>query len=168
MKTERTISVHDAQSSLAFSPDGRTLQFGGDKAIFVINVLTGAIERRLAGHAQPTVGVAFAGRDTLISASRDRTLRIWDWPGGLPLLTLDTGTRQPGSLAVSQDGRYAACMVDRGGIVVWDLAYYHRHVAANAAWNLGRLEERMPAQAEQSLIDDLRRAVPAMGNTQPP
>jgi WD40 repeat protein/serine/threonine protein kinase len=152
---EVLVPIQDPQTALAFSPDGRSLLIGGERSIAIVDARTGHVERMLSGAAQAMVGLVFCGKDTLISASRDRTLRLWDWPSALPLITLDAGPRQPGTLAAAPDGRWAATMGERGGIVTWDLSYYRRHIAGNAPYCLGRLEPRMDPQVEERLIKDL-------------
>ncbi len=166
-KPERTVAIHDAQSSLVFSLDGKKLIAGLDKSIAVIDAATGQVDRRLLGHTQPTDGLVFADDRTLVSASRDRTIRLWNWPGGVPLATLELGSRQPASLAASPNGRWAACMVERSGVVVWDLSYYNRHVAGNAEWNLGRLLEGPPTEKTRRLFNDLRGRVPPADDRPP-
>jgi WD40 repeat protein len=161
---EMVVFVEDAQASLAFAPDGERLLVGGDKRIQVLNARTGAIERELVGQAQGELGLAFVGRHLLVSVNRDRTIRLWEWPSGLLLLSLESpGTRQPGGLAVSSDGRWAACMVDRGGVVAWELPYYRRHVAGNAGWCLRGLDPHMGESAREGLIEDLERAAKTTG-----
>ena len=53
---------------------------GGDKTVFVWDVGSGRVLRRLVGHDQRVNAVAYAGTDcsVLISASYDKTVRCWD------------------------------------------------------------------------------------------
>jgi WD40 repeat protein len=155
---ELKIAVPEPQTALAFSPDGRHLLLGGERTIYVADALTGDIERRLTGQAQTVTGLAFAGPGLLVSTSRDRSIRLWEWPSASPLLVIDVGERQPIGLALSPDGRWAACMTMYSGVVVWDLAYYNQHVAGNAGWNLGRVEGASP-QAISRMVEQLGRDV---------
>ena len=73
---------------LVFSLDGKTLASGGgwDNTVHLWNVDTGALRVGLKGHTAPTRDIAFSpDSSTLITTSRDRTMRLWD---------ANTGTEQ--------------------------------------------------------------------------
>jgi RNA polymerase sigma factor (sigma-70 family) len=70
----------------AFSPDGRTLAFGGDerdRVIYLLEVATGKERARLTGHTGGIACLAFApdGR-RLISGSGDTSALVWDVNAG--------------------------------------------------------------------------------------
>ncbi|KAJ8610846.1 hypothetical protein CTAYLR_006465 [Chrysophaeum taylorii] len=68
-------------SKVAIARDStRFASCGGDSAAFVWNVATGAVLKRLEGHAARINAVAFAGVDeqVLATASYDNTARLWD------------------------------------------------------------------------------------------
>jgi sugar lactone lactonase YvrE len=71
-----------AVSSLAFSPDGKTLASGGPDQARLWEVATGKERRLLGGHQKDFFTVAFSpdGR-TLATSSGDNRIRIWDATG---------------------------------------------------------------------------------------
>jgi RNA polymerase sigma factor (sigma-70 family) len=72
--------------TLAFSPDGKTLAWGGyqEPAILFMEVATGRERHRLKGHRGGVSALGFsADGKTLISASYDSTALVWDLTGRL-------------------------------------------------------------------------------------
>jgi WD40 repeat protein len=70
--------------SVSFSPDGRLLAAGCDRAIYIWDISTGKCVKRLEGHSNVVSSVAFHPKDgsTLISASYDETIRFWNTATG--------------------------------------------------------------------------------------
>ncbi len=81
-KLVRTVrGVGDSIDSVAFSPDGRTLAWGGqtNKELILIELATGQVRRRLSGHQGILSRVAFSPDGRWIgSASYDATALIWN------------------------------------------------------------------------------------------
>jgi WD40 repeat protein/serine/threonine protein kinase len=77
-----TIRAHGfTPSSLAFSPDGRTLAIGGIDEIKLWSVSTGQELLTLAGHAGLILSVAFdSSGEALASGGSDGTVRVWRAP----------------------------------------------------------------------------------------
>ncbi|MDY6939861.1 MAG: hypothetical protein SWY16_19685 [Cyanobacteriota bacterium] len=85
-----TLTEQPTASTLALTPDGKTLISGGrDKAIKVWDAQTGELQKTLQSDSGEIVSLAISadGR-TAISGSRDRMVRIWDIPSGTLVRTL--------------------------------------------------------------------------------
>jgi WD40 repeat protein len=78
--------------------------------------------RTLEGHSAPVCGVAVTADDKrAVSASRDKTLKLWDLDTGRALRTLEGHSEEVSGAAVTPDGKRAVSASWDYTLKVWDL-----------------------------------------------
>ncbi len=76
----------DGACRLQFSPDGKSLAWGGwrDGTVYLGEVATGGVRRRFTGHRGRIYSLGFAADGSaLVSGSEDSTAMVWDLTGRL-------------------------------------------------------------------------------------
>jgi hypothetical protein len=113
-----------ADISVAFSPDGRTLAAAGtDGGIYVCDVSTHTIRRKLSGHKEKVWCLAFAPRGELLATgSQDTTVKLWDLTEGRERATLVGNTSTVRSIVFSKDGQ-TLISGTHAEIKFWNLAH---------------------------------------------
>ncbi len=109
-------------SAVAFSPDGKTVMVGGQDGVIYQFQSDGKLVRTIPGHTSAITALEIhpAGA-VLASASKDRTVRLWNLANGQALKTLDGhGAWVQGVAFVTQGARLASVSADQT-VRVWDL-----------------------------------------------
>ncbi len=81
----------------------------------------GPTQQTLVGHTKGVTSVAVLDSDRVVSASHDRTLRVWDIASGETLQILEGHTDGVLSVAVLDSGRVVSASED-GTLRIWDIA----------------------------------------------
>src|SRR5262249_47712853 len=110
-------------STLAISPDGRTIASSLSRIIRLWDTATGNEVRLLQGHGKDVTCLAFSpDSTTLASGSIDATIRLWKVATGEEVPRFAGHKYTVGSLACSHDGKLLATTGGDNTIRLWDLA----------------------------------------------
>lgn len=120
----------DAVSSVAFSPNGKSLATGSQDSIIKIwDLNSGKVIIDLKGHTDAVRSIAFSpDGKRLASGSWDGTVKIWDLDSSTvsrkishALFTLDSYTDGVSSVAFSPNGKNLASGSHDSTVIIWNL-----------------------------------------------
>ncbi len=112
----------DWVTSVAFSPDGKTVVSGSeDKTIRIWSIESGMNVRTLRGHEAGVSAVTFSkDGKRIVSGSWDKTLKIWNVADGKELLSLEGHEEHITSVDISFDDLYVLSGSGDDTLKVWD------------------------------------------------
>jgi WD40 repeat protein len=104
------------------------------------DIRTKSMVKAMSGHTQIVMSLALGptlrdGSRTLVSASSDGTIKMWNPQTGSCLLTLSPEAGAATSIAASADGKSIVSTHEDGWDRIWDLTYYEPHIASAAAFH---------------------------------
>ncbi|MFF3439391.1 pentapeptide repeat-containing protein, partial [Streptosporangium sp. NPDC002721] len=117
-------SRNDLIHSVAWSPDGDVVAFGGGShRVYLWDPATGSLIRTLEGHTDSVNTLAWSPDGTrLATGGNDGTIRTWDPATGSLIRTLEGHTDWIHALAWSPDGTQLATGGNDGTTHIWDPA----------------------------------------------
>lgn len=128
--------------TLAFNDDGTYLATSDwSRGVDVRCALSGTRIARITGHGGLVTHLCFRPGDPnlLATADADGILRLWDVAAGQSVLRLDPFDGWDANcIGFSPDGRRMFSASANGVVMVWDLAYYDRHIAGSLEYELER------------------------------
>lgn len=100
----------DVLRSAVFSPDGRQIaSVGDDRAVRLWDVATGQAQGELLGHSdwiREVRWTSYGGRSLIVTASADRSVRVWDPASRSPLAILTEHQAGVPSAVLAPDGEH--------------------------------------------------------------
>jgi len=144
-KVQKSISFQTQVAAVEFSPDSKLLAVGTGNwtkpnepgMCMLLDVQTGRVIANLEGHKERLFRMRFSSDGSqLVTACRDKILRVWEVPTGKLLKALDPMPHFAKGMVMLPDGRVATAGYD-GWIRLWDLQKGRevRAFKAGKAWS---------------------------------
>lgn len=120
----KTLGKGDYSTWAAYSPDGKTIAYSDYDEIVIRDVERDAVLFTLKGHTSEIVFYSYSPNgDRIVSASRDKTVRIWDAATGAQLIVArHQHTELVNGAAFSPDGNAVVTAGEDGTLRIWDAA----------------------------------------------
>ena len=116
------LEVWSVAASPEGTPSGAKLAVAGkDPRIFVVDTELKKTVQVLEGHTDGVPFIRFAGPDRLISASDDKTLRVWDSGNGKLLKTVSGHESLVNAFGISPDGNWLVSVSSDSKVKLWGL-----------------------------------------------
>ena len=124
---ERTLGANKGGVRCVVTWGEKAVTGSADKTIRVLDLTTGALERRLRGHKAVVNAMAVEG-NRLFSASVDGTVREWLLDTGTCIKTVQVYPQQSSHYiwCLAMSGSKLLCGSDKGEMLVWDGSTLHQ------------------------------------------
>lgn len=110
----------DYLNDISVDVTGRLVAVACEKAIYIVSIYNGQTLKILNGHSDTVTSVCFMPNGkTLVSASEDKTLRLWDLQSGECMKFMEGHKRRVQYVTCSQDGTIASASWDNT-IRIWN------------------------------------------------
>ncbi|WP_428011548.1 protein kinase domain-containing protein [Baaleninema sp.] len=107
---------------LAVSPQNNIVVSGSFQTLGIIALKNGVLLNERSVHESWVKAIAFTpDGNTIVTASQDTTIRLWDTRTGIRKLTLNNHTKAVNDIVISADGHIIVSASDDRTIRVWDL-----------------------------------------------
>lgn len=108
--------------SVVFSPDNKLIAFCHGNCIFIYEVASFKLLKKLQGHKQPTDYVAFTpDSKNLLSYSYDGTARLWNLTNGKCAHVIEGLSRHGSPVSISPDGTKVALCLEQNDVIIQSL-----------------------------------------------
>ena len=112
-------NTKEINRALALSSDDKWLACGTERSKVILFDINSDTKKVLKGHTKVVWALDFMDNNTLISASADSTIRLWNVNDEKSIIVAKTKSRIK-SFAISPDKKYIVGASDKGEIILWN------------------------------------------------